>query len=114
MTTVGPQGNEFVPQQSWGRWAVGLAVVALVLVVAAGALYAITVAVSGTAATEDNLIGMLVAVGVLAGLALSFLALVFAGVARLHHEEWPLSWLSYGVFPTLVVLLVLGETFWWE
>jgi O-antigen/teichoic acid export membrane protein len=113
VTTIG-RGHAALPPHPWGRWAVALAVLALALVVAAAALYAVTVAVAGTDATDDNVIGMLVAVGGLAGLALSFVALVVAVIARLHHEEWPLSWLSYAAFPTLVGLVVLGEAFWWE
>jgi len=114
MTTDGAHRYEVDPRSSAGRWAVGLAAAALVLVVAAGALYAVTVAVAGTDATEDNVVGLLVATGVLAGLTLSLAGLVVAGVTRARHEAWPLMWLPFTVFPALAVLLVLGEALWWE
>lgn len=96
------------------RRAVQLAAIGAGLVLPALATYGVTYAVGGTAATEDNWVGVLVVLAVSAGLLASLLAFVLGIAAEVRREEWTLLWLPLTVFPAVVSFLVLGELFWWE
>lgn len=96
-------------------WAAALAAAALVVIALALALLAVAYALGGSSAIEDNWVGFLGAVALLVGLGAS--AAGFAmGVAAVavRHEHGTAVWLALAVFPTLLGLLVLGETLWWE
>jgi hypothetical protein len=96
------------------RWAVGLAAAAAVAIVTSFAIFAVAYAIGGSGATEDNWVGLLVAVSLLGGFLASLAAFALAVVGEIKHERWALLWLPLSVFPALLVFLVLGEAFWWE
>ena len=95
-------------------WAVGLAAAVVVVVVVAYAIFAVAWAVGGQDAVSDNWVGILGGVALIGGLAFSFAAGVLAVVAKYRHEDWALLWLPLSVFPVLLVLVVLAETFLME
>ena len=92
-------------------WAAGLAAAVVVGVVASYAVFAVAWVFGGQDAVSDNWVGLLAAVALVGGLAVSFAAAVLAVVARFRHEDWPLLWLPLSVFPVLLLLVVLAETF---
>jgi amino acid transporter len=96
------------------RWAVWLATAAVAVLALAAAVFGVAYAVAGVEATEDNWVGLLAAVGLLGGLAVSLVAFTLAVLARINHERRPLMWLPLSVFPALLGFVVLGELFWWE
>lgn len=105
------------PVQTEGRrgwWAVALAEVVVAVVVAAFTIFGIAYVVGGVEATEDNWVGMLGAVAVLGGLAVSLAAFVLAVLAKIHDERRRMLWLPLSLFPALLGFVVLGELFWWE
>jgi hypothetical protein len=96
------------------RWAVGLAEAAVAVVVAGAVLFGVAWVIGGTGATEDNWVGSLTAATLYAGLLASLTAFVAAVVARVRHEAWALLWVPLVVLPAMAVLLLVGETFWWQ
>ncbi len=96
------------------RWAVALAEAVVAVVALSATVFGVAYAVGGVEATEDNWVGMLAAVGLLGGLAVSLVAFTLAVLARIHHERRALLWLPLSVFPALFGFVVLGELFWWE
>ena len=96
------------------RWSVTLAEAVVAVVTLAALVFGAAYVVGGVEATEDNWVGMLAAVGLLGGLAVSLVAFVLAVLARARHERRPLSWLPWTVFPALFGFILLGELFWWE
>lgn len=97
-----------------GRWAVALAEVVVAVAAVSFTTFGIAYAVGGVEATEDNWVGMLGAVAVLGGLAVSLVAFVLAVLAKVHAERRRMLWLPLALFPTVVGFIVLGELFWWE
>lgn len=96
------------------RWAVGLAAVVAVVVAVSYTIVAVAYAVGGDKAISDNWVGFLGAFAILGGLATSLVAFVLAIVAKVKHERWALLWLPLCLFPALLVVVVLAETFWLE
>lgn len=92
-------------------WAVGLAAAVVVVVVAAYAIFAVAWVFGGQDAVSDNWVGLLAAVALVGGLGVSFAAGVLAVVAKFRHEDWALLRLPMWVFPVLLVLVLLAETF---
>lgn len=92
-------------------WAVGLAAAVVVVVVVAYAIFAVAWVFGGQDAVSDNWVGFLAAVALVGGLAVSFAATALAVVAKYRHDDWPLLWLPLSVFPVLLVLVLLAETF---
>jgi len=92
-------------------WAVGLAAAVVVVVAVAYAIFAVAWVFGGQDAVSDNWVGFLAAVALVGGLAVSFAASVLAVVAKYRHEDWTLLWLPLSVFPVLLVLVLLAETF---
>lgn len=96
------------------RWAVALAeaswavLVAGLLVLGGGYLF------GGADAVEDTWIGWTGVLSVYASLLIALAALAGAVVAKIQHQTWRWLWLPLATLPTLVVLLALGEAFWWE
>ena len=108
--SVGPAPTHGRPS----RWAVGLAAAAALAIATSLVTFALAYAVGGSGATEDNWVGLLVAVLLLGVLLASFAAFALAVVAKVKRERWALLWLPLSVFPGLLAFLVLGEAFWWE
>lgn len=105
--------NEPAPDHSrLAQLAVGTASIAAGLVVATIAALGLIALFGGR--IEDNWVGMVGVVGVLTGLAGSAVAFLMAVAARLKHDHWTGLRLPITLFPVLLLLLVLGETFWWE
>ncbi|MEZ5096990.1 MAG: hypothetical protein R2731_13340 [Nocardioides sp.] len=109
MHTHSAHGAHDLPRQL-ARWAFAVAAAALAVVVAGLALVGIGYAVGGSDAVEDTWIGMTTAVTIYVGLAASLGAFVAGLVAWWRHARTGL-WLSVGLFPALVTLLVLAELF---
>jgi hypothetical protein len=95
-------------------WGVGIATAVAIAVLVSAAIFAVAYAVRGPGATEDNWVGLLVAVSLLGGLVASLAAFAVALAAKIKHEWWALLWLPLLLFPALLAFLVLGELFWWE
>jgi hypothetical protein len=70
--------------------------------------------VLGWSGLEDTWVALLAAEAAIVGLLTALAAFVLALAARIRRERWALLWLPLGVFPACVLLLVLGETLWWE
>jgi hypothetical protein len=96
------------------RWGVGIAAAVAIAILVSAAIFAVAYAVGGSGATEDNWVGLLVAVSLLGGLVASLAAFALALAAKIKHEQWALLWLPLLLFPAVLAFLVLGELFWWE
>ncbi|MFN8190795.1 MAG: hypothetical protein U0R78_10235 [Nocardioidaceae bacterium] len=96
------------------RWAVGLAELAIGVVVAAGVLLGVAWLVGGADAIEDTWVGMLSVAALYGSLLSAALAWLLAVGVRIKHEAWTWLWLPLATLPALVVLLLLGELFIWE
>jgi hypothetical protein len=96
------------------RWAVGIAAAVAVAILVSAAIFAVAYAIGGPRATQDNWVGLLGVVSLLAGLVASLAAFALALAAKIKHEQWALLWLPLFLFPALLAFLVLGELFWWE
>jgi len=96
------------------RWAVGLAAVVAAVLVVSYTIFAVAYVVGGDAAISDNWVGFLGAFAMLGGLVASLVAFVLAVVAKVKHERWALLWLPLSLFPALLAVVVLAETFWME
>jgi hypothetical protein len=96
------------------RLAVALAALVVVAIAVSFAVFAVAYLVGGSDATEDNWVGYLAGVALLAGLTVSLAAFALALAARIGGERWALLWLPLSAFPALVAFLILGETLWWE
>ena len=96
------------------RWAVGLAEAAVAVVAAGAVLLGIGWLVGGSDAVEDTWIGATTAAALYAGLLTSLAGFGLAVFATAKHEAWRLLWLPLAVLPAFVVLLLIGEAFWWE
>ena len=81
------------------RWAVGLSA-------GFGTLFAAAV----VAAATGGFGGVVAAVAFMGSLA----AFVLAVIAKVQHEHSVWLWLPLGVFPGMILFVVLGEAFWWE
>ncbi|HEX6246942.1 MAG TPA: hypothetical protein VFZ64_03650 [Nocardioidaceae bacterium] len=93
------------------RWAVRLAGGVVAVVGGAYTILGVAYAVNGDAGISDNWVGMLGAVALLGGLAVSFLAFLMALTLRIRHERHRLLWLPLTVFPALLASTVLFEVF---
>ena len=96
------------------RWAIVLAEVVLAFVALTAVLFGVAYAVDGSSGIEDNWVGLIGAVAVLGGFAVSLVAFTLGVLARIHEERRPLLWLPLALFPAMATFLVLGELFWWE
>jgi hypothetical protein len=94
---------------SIGGMARRLAGLALAVLALSAALLALAWAIGGEDAVSDNWVGMTVAVGFFSGLVGSFVALVAAVLAGLHHEPWSRMWLPLATFPAVAAVVVLLE-----
>ena len=95
------------------RLAVGLAAGAAAAIGGAVGLFGIAYAVGGADATADGWVGVLVVLLLFGGLVASLVGCGLALEVR-RRERWGPLWLPLLLFPTLIVLLVIGEAFWWE
>lgn len=91
-----------------------LAEASLAVLVLAAALFAVAWAIGGDDAVSDNWVGFSVVLGLFAGLAGSFVALVTAVVAGIRKEPWARLWLPLVTFPGVVLVVGLLETFVFE
>ena len=108
-----PTGHDH-PHARLVRWAVRLsAVCGATFALSIAALWT-TYAVGVESAVEDTLLGLLLGIMALLGVLGSLAAFVAAIVAKVRRERWALLWLPLCVFPALLVVVVLGEAFWWE
>lgn len=116
LPTVHPEAHPAAARtrHPWSTPAFGLAAVVVVIVVLAAGTFAAAYAIGGQEATSDNWVGVVTVVGLVGGLLSSVGAFAPAVGARLAHERTWLTWLPLLLFPTLLLLLVLGEAFWWE
>ena len=96
------------------RWAVGLAAVAMTVVLVSYAVVGVAYAIGGAPAIEDNGVGLLGAVSLAVGLALSSFAFALAVAAKVKHQRWARLWLPLSVLLTLVALVLFAELFWLE
>ena len=71
-----------------------------------GTLFAAAIA----AAATGGFGGMVAAIAFLGSVA----AFVLAIVAKVQHEHSVWLWLPLGLFPAMIVFVVLGEAFLWE
>jgi len=102
-------------QPRLARWAVGLAAVSGLAAAGTIATIAIAYAAGAEETIEDTWAGtLLAAIALGLGLGCSLLAFVLAIVARARHDRDRLLWLPLCTFPAVVLLLALGEAFWWE
>lgn len=97
-----------------GRWAVALAAAVAVVLVVSYAVFGVAYLVGGVEATEDNWVGLLGAVALLGGLFVSLIAFALAVFARVRHQPRTLLWLPLSLFPVLVAVVMVVETFWME
>lgn len=99
-----------VPKQSClAQWAVRIASIAAGLVVADVADVAVLGAISlFGGGIEDNWVGMLGVVGVVAGFAASVVAFALAIAARVKHDHWAGLRLPMALFPVFCVIVLLG------
>lgn len=97
-----------------GRWAVALAAAVAVVLVVSYAVFGVAYLVGGVEAIEDSGVGLLGAVALFGGLLASLVAFVLAVVAKVRHERRTLLWLPLSLFPVLVAVVVVVETFWME
>lgn len=102
------------PHSRVAEWAVELASVCGGAFAASAAAVALAYAVGEESAVEDTWLGALLVIVPSVGVLGSLAAFVLAVVARARHEYWAWLWLPLGVFPGLIVFVVLGEAFWWE
>jgi hypothetical protein len=84
------------------------------MVVVSYTIFAVAYAVGGSDAISDTWVGFLGALALLSGLAVSFAAFAIAVFAKVRHGRWPLLWLPLSVFPALLALALLAETFLME
>ena len=94
--------------------AVSLGVLAATLVAVPSGVVAVAYAVGAARAVEDTRLAAVLGAGVAAGVVGSLAAFGMAVLARARHETWTMLWLPSLLFPVVVVLLALGESFWWE
>jgi hypothetical protein len=80
----------------------------------ASAVFGVAYIVGGADATEDNWVGLLAAIALVGGLAMSFLAFALAVLAKAKHDPWALLWLPLCLFPTLFLIIALVEALWME
>ncbi|MFN8194630.1 MAG: hypothetical protein U0R80_10155 [Nocardioidaceae bacterium] len=99
---------------SIARWSIALAGAAGVVLLAGAALLGIAWLAGGADAVEDTWVGESVVVTLSATLVASLAGFLMALTVRLRHEAWPWLRLPLLFFPTVVLLLVLGELFVWE
>ena len=102
------------PHGRLARWAVELSALSGVAFVAAFATVAIAYAIGEEAAVEDTTLGLVLVLILAAGLLGSLAAFVMAIVAAVKRERWALLWLPLSVLPAIVLVVSLGEAFWWE
>jgi hypothetical protein len=102
------------PHSRVAEWAVKLASVCGAAFAASAAAVALAYAVGDESAVEDTWLGALLVIVPSVGVLGSLAAFVLAVVAKARHEYWAWLWLPLGVFPGLIVFVVLGEAFWWE
>jgi ABC-type transport system involved in cytochrome c biogenesis permease component len=96
------------------NWASGLAIFVGIMDLIAGGVFIIAYIHGGADATSDNWVGMLTAVVLLGGLAISFLAFVIALIAHKQTEEWTGLLLPVLLLPVTLAFIAGGEFFWWE
>ena len=104
---------EFAPNQSrLAQWAVGTASTAVGLLIAVLVFFG-TVTVFG-GHIGDNWVAIVGMIGIAVGLAGSVVAFLMALAARVKHDHWQGLRLPITLFPVLLILLAVGELFWWE
>ena len=96
------------------RWAVRLAAMALTVVLVSSAVVGVAYAIGGAPAMEDNWAGLLGAVSLAGGLAVSLVAFVLAVAAKVQRQRWAPLWLPLCVFPALVAVVLFAELLWLE
>jgi hypothetical protein len=102
------------PHSGVAEWAVKLASVCGGAFAASVAAVVLAYAVGEESAVEDTWLGALLVIVPSVGVLGSLAAFVLAVVAKARHEHWAWLWLPLGVFPAVIVFVVLGEAFWWE
>ena len=102
------------PHSRVAAWAVKLASVCGGAFAASAAAIALAYAVGEESAVEDTWVGALLLIVLSVSVLGSLAAFVLAVVAKARHENWAWLWLPLGVFPAMIVFVVLGEAFWWE
>ena len=63
---------------------------------------------------SDTFVGALAGFALVAGLLVSLVAFIMAVVAAIKYQRWARLWLSLGLFPALVVVVVIVEALWME
>jgi hypothetical protein len=96
------------------RWAVGLAELAVGILVVGAAVLGLGLLVGGADAIEDTTLGALGVAAVYVGITSAVLGFLTAVTVRIRQEAWTWLWLPLVVFPTVLVLILLGELFVWE
>ena len=96
------------------RWAVGIASAVVAVLGVSYAIFGLTWAIGGEDAVSDNVVGYLGGFALVAGMLASLAAFVMAIVAGVKHQRWTKLWLPLGLFPALLVIVVLVETLWIE
>lgn len=104
-----------------GRWVVRLSVISGLAFAAGLGAVVIAYAIGEEAAVEDTTLALVLATIAIAGFIGAAVAFVIAIVlvvvadAKQLLREGPLvGWLPLGIFPAIVLIVVLGEVFWWE
>lgn len=101
------------PEQSrLAQWAVGTASAAIGLVVTDVLALGAYVLFQGS--IDDTWVGAIGMLVMFAGVLTAFVAFALGLAARIRHDPWAGLRLPVSVFPTLVVLIALGELLWWE
>jgi hypothetical protein len=102
------------PPDRLTRWSIGLSAVSAAVLAASSGSVAVIYLVGSESRIEDTWLGALFAAVVVVGLVGALGAFVAAAVLRLRGERRAALWLALSLFPVCVLLLVLGEVFWWE
>lgn len=100
--------------RSAGGSAWRLAVLSLMVLALAAALFGAAWAIGGEDAVSDNWVGMTVVLGLFAGVSGAFVAPVMALYAGLRREPWGTLWLPLATFPVVVAVVALLEAFVFE
>jgi hypothetical protein len=78
------------------------------------AAVAIPYAVGAEGGVEDTWLAAVLAISAYIATLGSLAAFVLAIFAKVRRERWRLLWLPLGVFPAIMLFVVLGEAFWWD
>lgn len=113
-STIPPRSRAAPGLSRLSRWAVGLAMLVVAMLVVSYAIFGVTYAVGGEDAVTDTWVGALGGAALLGGLGASLVAFVLAVVAKVTHIPHALLWLPLAVFPSLGAIVLITELFWLE